>query len=85
MEATRTTAVVQRYLDELNQALLTAVERSGAAFLSNAVVDGRFVLRACIVNFHTGLADVESLPPLLCGLGREIDASLRETAGVTAG
>jgi hypothetical protein len=42
------------------------------------------VLRACIVNFHTGLADVEALPLLLSGLGREIDASLRETAAVRA-
>src|SRR5262249_43368710 len=71
---------VESYLNELNQKLLTAVERGGEAFLSNAVVDGKFVLRACIVNFHTGLADVEALPPLLSRLGREIDASLPQTA-----
>jgi aromatic-L-amino-acid/L-tryptophan decarboxylase len=76
---------VERYLDELNQTLLTAVERNGEAFLSNALVDGRFVLRACIVNFHTGLADVEALLSLLCRLGREIDGSLRETAGALGG
>ena len=29
-------------------------------FVSNAVVSGRYVLRACIVNFHTTVADVES-------------------------
>ena len=73
---------VERHLNELNQRLLTAVEESGEAFLSNAVIDGKFVLRACIVNFHTSLDDVEALLPLLTGLGREIDASLRETAGV---
>ncbi|HET9314463.1 MAG TPA: aminotransferase class V-fold PLP-dependent enzyme [Vicinamibacteria bacterium] len=73
---------VERYLDELNQALLAAVERSGEAFLSNALVDGRYVLRACIVNFHTGTGDVEALLPLVVRLGAEIDASLRETAGV---
>ena len=73
---------VESYLNELNQALLTAVEQGGEAFLSNAIVDGRFVLRACIVNFHTCLGDVEALPPLLSGLGRKIDVSLRETAGV---
>jgi aromatic-L-amino-acid/L-tryptophan decarboxylase len=68
---------VERYLSELNQQLLTAVEKSGEAFLSNAVVGGKFVLRACIVNFHTSLADVEALPALVSRLGKEADALLR--------
>lgn len=72
---------VEQYLRELNQALLTAVEKSGDAFLSNAQVDGRFALRACIVNFHTALGDVEELPPLVIRLGREIDRGLRGKAG----
>jgi glutamate/tyrosine decarboxylase-like PLP-dependent enzyme len=70
-------APVEKYLDELNEALLTAVDRSGDAFVSNAQVDGRFALRACIVNFHTSLEDVEALPPLLACLGRRIDSGLR--------
>ena len=37
----------QRYLSQLNQNLLTAVEKSGDAFLSNALIGGKFVLRAC--------------------------------------
>ena len=57
--------------------MLTATERSGAAFLSNAVVRGALALRACIVNFHTTLADLEAVPPLVARLGREIDAALR--------
>jgi glutamate/tyrosine decarboxylase-like PLP-dependent enzyme len=68
---------VENYLDTLNQHLLSAVEKSGEAFLSNAVVRGRFVLRACIVNFHTSLEDIESVPPLVSRLGKEIDPSLR--------
>ena len=69
--------VVENYLNRLNQDLLTAVEKSGQAFLSNALVGGRFALRACIVNFHTTLGDIESLPLLLSRLGRETDAALR--------
>jgi glutamate/tyrosine decarboxylase-like PLP-dependent enzyme len=61
----------ERYLEQLNQELLSRVERSGEAFLSNAVVNGRFALRACIVNFRTSQADVEALVPLLAGIGRE--------------
>ena len=44
---------VERHLDALNRELLDRLQRGGEAFVSNAVVDGRYVLRACIVNFHT--------------------------------
>jgi aromatic-L-amino-acid decarboxylase len=69
---------VESYLNRLNQDLLTAVEKSGEAFLSNALIGGKFVLRACIVNFHTSLGDVEALPRLLSRLGRRADAALRQ-------
>ena len=62
---------VEDYLERLNQTLLTALEKSGEAFLSNAIVGGRFMLRACVVNFHTTLGDIEALPPLLSRLGQE--------------
>jgi aromatic-L-amino-acid decarboxylase len=75
------TEKVESYLGQLNQALLTALEKSGEAFLSNAIVGGRFALRACIVNFHTSLGDVEALPPLLSRLGRESDTALRKELG----
>jgi aromatic-L-amino-acid decarboxylase len=67
---------VEDYLNQLNQNLLTAVEKTGEAFLSNAIIGGRFVLRACIVNFHTSLEDVDALPRLLSRLGQEADAAL---------
>jgi glutamate/tyrosine decarboxylase-like PLP-dependent enzyme len=70
-------ADVEPYLDRLNEELLTRVERSGEAFLSNAVVNGRFALRACIVNFRTSLADIEALPDGLARHGRETDQTLR--------
>ena len=65
------------YLQRLNQELLSRVERSGEAFLSNAMVNGRFALRACIVNFRTSQADIDALLPLLSRLGAEVDRSLR--------
>lgn len=58
-------------LDALNQDILTRIEQSGEAFVSNAVVDGRFVLRMCIVNFHTTEADVEALPAIVLRHARE--------------
>jgi len=59
--------------------VLTAVEKGGEAFLSNALVGGRFVLRACVVNFHTALGDIDALPALLSRLGREADGAMRGT------
>ncbi len=66
----------EAYLDELNDALLTSLKRSGESFLSNAVVDGRTLLRACIVNFRTTEADVDALPEILARHGRACHAEL---------
>ena len=78
LRPTQTTPEVEEYLQRLNQELLARVERSGEAFLSNAVVGGRFALRACIVNFRTSLADIEALPPMLSRFGREADGEMRD-------
>src|SRR5580698_2764224 len=68
---------VETYLDQLNNEVLTRLQNSGEAYLSNAIVGGRFALRACIVNFRTTQADIEALPPLVVRLGKETDAQLR--------
>jgi aromatic-L-amino-acid decarboxylase len=70
-------AHVEPYLDALNREVLDRLQRGGETFVSNAVVDGRYVLRACIVNFHTTQADVEALPHIVAGIGRTADAELR--------
>ena len=46
-------------LDALNRALLARLRREGDVVLSPAHVDGRFLLRACLVNFRTTAADVD--------------------------
>lgn len=71
---------VEAYLNRLNAELLTRLQRSGEAFLSNAVVDGTFLLRACIVNFCTSLEDIEALPEIVIRIGREVDATIRPGA-----
>jgi aromatic-L-amino-acid/L-tryptophan decarboxylase len=82
--AQRGSETIETYLGQLNRRLLTALEQSGEAFLSNALIGSTFVLRACIVNFHTSLADIEALPPLLVRLGREVDIALRREGAVPA-
>jgi len=68
---------VERHLDALNRELLDRLQRGGDVFVSNAVVRNRYVLRACIVNFHTRRIDVERVPEAVVLLGREVDAALR--------
>jgi glutamate/tyrosine decarboxylase-like PLP-dependent enzyme len=65
------------YLDELNLKLLTRLQASGEAYLSNAVVHGKFALRACIVNFRTSLADIEALLPIVVRMGKALDLEMR--------
>jgi hypothetical protein len=40
---------------------MVEMQRDGESYVSNAVINGRFALRACIVNFRTRPADVERL------------------------
>jgi len=65
------------YLNQLNQRLLAAIEKSGEAFISNAVIGGKYALRFCIVNFRASTGDVEAMPQLLVRFGRQAHAELR--------
>jgi aromatic-L-amino-acid decarboxylase len=69
---------VEAYLDAINRELLDRLQRGGEAFVSNAVVDGHYLLRACIVNFHTSAADVQAVPEIIARTGRVVDSELRK-------
>jgi hypothetical protein len=71
---------VSAYLNELNEALLDRMEGSGRAFVSNAVLDGIFALRMCVVNFRTALEDVTALAEITAEIGRTVDGELRPDA-----
>ena len=71
------TAETERHLDVLNRTLLDRLQRGGEVFLSNAVINERYLLRACIVNFHTERHDVEAAAEIVARVGRGIDAELR--------
>jgi aromatic-L-amino-acid decarboxylase len=48
-------------LGSLNRALLERLQLGGEAFLTSTELDGRFVLRACIVNYRSRREDVDRL------------------------
>ena len=66
----------EAYLNRLNQLLLTYFENSGEAFCSNALIEGKYTLRFCIVNFRTSTGDIEAVPPLVARLGRQAHAEV---------
>ncbi len=59
-------------LDRVNQDLLTALMTDGRVYCSNAVLDGRFCLRACIVNFRTEAEHLELLLEAAAEHGRRL-------------
>ena len=69
----------QEYLNELNEELLARLQNSGEAYISNAIVKGKFVLRACIVNFRTTKSDIESLPAIVKKFGKQVDKEKRSS------
>ena len=68
----------ERELNALNEALLERIQSSGELFVSNAVIRGRYVLRACVVNFNTTLADIEAIPEIVTRLGAAVYEGMRQ-------
>jgi aromatic-L-amino-acid/L-tryptophan decarboxylase len=46
-------------LDSVNRSILARIIRRGRVYISNATIDGKFALRACIVNHRTTEEDVK--------------------------
>jgi glutamate/tyrosine decarboxylase-like PLP-dependent enzyme len=70
---------VDEYLNELNKTLLAEVQRGGQAFVSNAIVDGDYLLRACVVNFRTTESDIHDTIKIIAGIGKSLDERMRAT------
>lgn len=67
----------EKYLNELNKALQARLEVGGELFLSNAVIDGRYVLRTCIVNFRTSARDIAEVPDIVARHGKHVHEELK--------
>jgi glutamate/tyrosine decarboxylase-like PLP-dependent enzyme len=80
LAARRLEPAVAEYLNELNTELLARLQREGRVYLSNAVLDGAFVLRACIVNFRTESEDVRAVALEAVRVGHDVDAGRRSEA-----
>jgi aromatic-L-amino-acid/L-tryptophan decarboxylase len=57
--------------NRFNTALLKRIQQRGHVYLSNAVISGKFCLRACIVNHRTTDADVDAIVSEVLKAARE--------------
>jgi glutamate/tyrosine decarboxylase-like PLP-dependent enzyme len=71
-------AASEEYLNRLNEALLQRLKFGGETFLSNAVIAGRYLLRACVVNFRTTPDDIAAIPEIVVRVGRALDREMRK-------
>ena len=55
------------------------MRKDGRALLSGTVLNKKFVLRACIVNFRTTKQDIENTIEIVRELGMVEDEKLRKT------
>jgi glutamate/tyrosine decarboxylase-like PLP-dependent enzyme len=67
----------EEYLNKLNTEVLARIQSGGKMYPSNAIVGGKFAIRACVVNFRTTVEDILGLPDLVVAAGKEIDEEMR--------
>lgn len=64
-------------LSTLNKRVLETVQREGLVFLTSTELHGQTVLRACIVNFRTTLADLDTLLDVIAEVGARMISSIK--------
>ena len=70
----------EEYLSALNERVMTELQLDGRTYCSNAVLDGAFVLRACIVNFRTEAEHLDAMLDVAAELGAKLDEQMRPSS-----
>jgi len=65
------------YLNKLNEEILKRLQAGGEVFLSNSVIENKYCLRVCVVNFRTNVDDIEALADSVIQTGRAIDKEMK--------
>ena len=68
----------EEYLNFLNEQILNNIQIKGEVFVSNAIIEGMYCLRMCIVNFRTLESDIQMLIDVLLREGKECDRQYRK-------
>lgn len=64
--------ITEEQINSINEKLLNRLQQGGKVFLSNAVVSGKYCLRACIVNFRTSKKDIVEVVDIIVKEGRSV-------------
>jgi aromatic-L-amino-acid decarboxylase len=72
----------ESYLNTLNETLLNKLQEGGEVFLSNAIVNEMYCLRACIVNFRTSTKDIEEIIDIVVREGERTHKILQKQRNV---
>lgn len=63
-------------LDALNKAIMEAIQSSGEAFITQAILNGRFALRANVLHYGTTVDDIAALIGLVRQTGQRLMAEI---------
>lgn len=66
----------ETYLNTLNETLLNNLQAGGEVFLSNAIIEDRYCMRACIVNFRTSKRDIREVIEIIVREGKKVHETL---------
>jgi aromatic-L-amino-acid decarboxylase len=61
----------------LNRSILTSIRKNKEFLISGTVLNGRCVLRVCIMNFRTTKQDVQEIVEAVRRIGKKNDALLQ--------
>ena len=64
---------IESEINRLNEQIMYRVQRGGQAYLSNAMLRGKFSLRACIINFRTTRRDIDLTLEAVREVARQIE------------
>jgi aromatic-L-amino-acid decarboxylase len=62
--------------DDFNRRLLEKINRSQKLFLSSTLLNGRFVIRTCILSFRTHKAEAEYAFEVITSMARELEKEI---------
>jgi len=68
----------EAYLNTLNESLVNQLQQGGEMFLSNAIINDAYCLRACIVNFRTSKKDIEEVIEIVVKEGDKLHQKLQK-------
>ena len=78
LDCDRDSEIDNVYLNTLNEELLNVLQEGGEMFLSNANVNEKYCLRACIVNFRTSRKDIEEIIEIVVREGARVHKRLQD-------